>query len=122
MNLIVTMRLNALSCIGFGALFALLPNPVAAFLSDTPVPAHLLLGLGVVLVLNGLHILWAARQLDRARKWRIYFSLGDFAWVGGTAALIVAELWITTTPGVVAAIAVAAVVGFFGVRQLQAGR
>src|SRR5210317_886638 len=122
MNLITTMRLNAASCIGFGTIFALFPGPVAGFLGEAPVPARLLLVVGLVLVVNGLHIVWAATDTDRARKWRIYFSLGDFAWVAATAVLIATGLWITTTGGMIAAIAVAAMVGFFGIRQLTAAR
>jgi len=84
---------------------------------DTPAPDGALQLLGAGLVLHGLHLLSeAARQTPR-RTWVIYFYTGDFLWVIGTVLLIISNQWITTTAGMTAALAVALMVGLFGVLQ-----
>jgi hypothetical protein len=111
------LRANAASCLGFGVLFLALPGPVAGFLG-TP-PAWLVAALGAVLLLNGAHLLWAAKR-GPGRVELLYFALGDAAWVAGTLALIASGTWITTGAGVMAALAVAPPVGLFAVLQWRA--
>jgi len=114
----VLLSINALSCLGFGSVFFLWPALTAVYLSgDTPAPDGALQLLGAGLVLHGLHLLSeAARQTPR-RTWVIYFYTGDFLWVIGTVLLIISNQWITTTAGMTAALAVALMVGLFGVLQ-----
>jgi len=112
------LRLNALSCVGFGGLFLAMPGAVAAFLGDPPAPDTLLRLLGGLLLLNGLHLHYTSSQSRPHRLIVLYFSLGDLLWVLAIAGLIGAGLWITTLAGVAAAIAVAAVVGAMGLAQV----
>lgn len=111
------LNANAASCLGFGALFAVFSGPVAGFLGDPPV--WLVTVLGAVLIVNGVHLLWAARRGPR-RVELLYFALGDAGWVAGTTVLIASGTWITTGAGIAAAVAVAAVVGAFAVLQWKA--
>ena len=113
------MRANATSCLAFGALFALRPSMVVNFLGgESPAPESYILVLGVLLIMNGLHLLWASRFPLPKKELILYFSIGDYIWVIGSGALIISEVWITTTAGVVLTCAVAAMVGFFGVLQM----
>ncbi len=116
------LRANAASCLGFGALFVIAPDAVARFLSEDPAPPALMRALGALLLVNGAHLLRAAR---RPRPWLaeiVYFAAGDLLWVIGTLALALAGLWITTAPGLAAALGVAALVGRFGLLQARAAR
>jgi len=109
------LRANAASCLIFGFLFVLMPVSIAGFLGDPPVPVIFILG--ILLVLNGSHLVWAS--LRRAPALEIlYFSAGDFLWVAVTMILIALGIWITKPPGIIAALAVAAIVGLFGVLQI----
>lgn len=117
MALTTLLRLNALSCLVFGAVFLLAPGPVAAFLGA--VPPWVLLALGTGLVGNGLHLVAAARR--RPRAWEVrWFSAGDAAWVVLTLAILAAGAWITTPAGQAATAAVAVGVGALGALQWQA--
>jgi hypothetical protein len=108
---------NGSSCLLFGALFLAVPGAVARFLGSPPVWLIAVLGAG--LILNGLHLVWAARR-GPGRRELLHFTLGDGAWVAGTLLLIVSGLWITTIPGILAAIACALPVATFGVLQAKA--
>jgi len=113
------MRANATSCLAFGALFALQPNLVANFLSVTsPAPKSYILILGILLIVNGLHLLWASRVPLPQKKLILYFSTSDYIWVIGSVGLIITEVWITTTAGVLLASGVAVMVGLFGILQM----
>ena len=113
------MGANAASCIVFGGLFVLHPSLVASFLGGaSPAPQLYILILGILLILNGLHLLWASRAPLPRKKLILYFSTGDYLWVIGTIGLIVSGVWITTTAGVLVAIIVAVMVGLFGVLQM----
>jgi len=117
MSLATLLRLNALSCLLFGALFLVASGAVSAFLGGMPDWA--LRGLGLVLALNGAHLLWAAGR--RPRGWEIrYFSLGDAAWVALTVAVLAAGAWVTTPAGQAVATIVAVGVGALGALQWQA--
>lgn len=108
------LRLNAASCLGFGGVFVFAPGAVVAFLGAPPTGVVVVLGL--VLLVNGGHLIHASSRAARAVELR-WFALGDFAWVAGTMLLVVGRLWITTPGGAVAALAVAAMVGSFGILQ-----
>jgi len=111
----LVLRLNALSCIVFSVLFLGFGATVAAFLGEAP--AWLVRGLGVMLLGNAAVMLaTAARPAPEAGMVRL-FALGDFAWVAGTAALVAAGLFVTTTGGIVAALNTAAMVAVFGILQ-----
>ena len=113
------LRANAVSCLGFGALFVAASGPVAGFLG-TP-PPWAVAALGAVLLLNGAHLLTAARRGARQGE-LLYFALGDGGWVAGTLLLVLTGTWITTTAGTLAALIVAVPVGVFGVLQWRATR
>lgn len=113
------MRANATSCLVFGGLFALLPSLVANFLGGaSPAPRIYILILGILLILNGLHLIWASRIPLPRKALILYFSTGDYLWVIGSIGLIVSRVWITTTGGVWVASAVAVMVGLFGILQM----
>ena len=114
------MRANAASCLFFGLLFVGLPPEIASFLGDArPIPAIAIAATGIVLVINGLHLLCAVRQ-NTTNKWLIwYFSAGDFAWVLGSILLIAFNIGVTTNTGILATTLIAVLVGGFGVLQLR---
>lgn len=114
------LRLNAASCLGFGAVFLSLPGSVGAFLGAPPAPAWLLAALGAALIVNGAHLILASRQALPPKALILYFSAGDFAWVLATLGLIASATWITRPEGLIAALLVAAFVGWVGVSQLFA--
>ncbi len=113
------MRVNAMSCMVFGVLFVLLPEPVSIFLGSTaPAPRIYILALGVMLIIHGIHLVWASRQARPKKQWILYFSLGDFLWVIASGGLMLLGVWITSPAGVIATSAVAVMVGLFGILQL----
>lgn len=113
------MRANAASCLIFGVVFTALASSVADFLGgSSPPPTLLIFALGIVLIINGIHLLWASNKTLPAKILVLYFSFGDFIWVIASLALIVFELWIVTSHGIIAALFVAAIVGFFGAAQM----
>lgn len=112
------LRLNAASCIGFGALFVAAPTAAAAFLGAPPAPDMALWVLGALLIFNGLHLLHASLRANPPKALVLYFSAGDFLWVAGTVVLVAAGVWITTPAGIAAAAAVAAAVGGMGLAQV----
>jgi hypothetical protein len=115
----IVLRSNAASCLVFGLVFLLIPQPVAKFLSPYhPVPLLILMSVGVALIINGLHLIWASRQVAPSQTLILYFSIGDLLWVLGTAVLILNNIWITSVKGIIAAIAVSIGVGTFGVLQM----
>ena len=114
------MRANAASCLGFGSLFTLLPEPVATFLGGaSPAPHVFILMAGIVLIGNGLHLLWASSTPSPSKNLILYFSVGDFAWVIISIGLIFSGLWITSVEGELVTVLVAIMVGLFGVLQVM---
>jgi len=112
------MKLNALSCITFGIIFLAMPSTVTEFLSqNNQAPANVLMILGAGLILNGVHILWAARQATPQPLLVRYFSSGDFLWVVGSIGLLLSGTWITNTAGIISTVVVALMVGLFGALQ-----
>lgn len=117
------LRANAASCIVFGLIFVSLPSPIALFLSpEAPVPALVLQLTGAVLLFNGLHLVWTSLQPEPARELIVYFSTGDLLWVLTTVVLVVSGIWVTSTAGIVTALCVALLVGYFGVMQVRLRR
>lgn len=112
------LRVNAASCLPFGALFALMPAPVASFLGVSSAIAITIVG--AALLVNGGHLLIASWR-KRIRPLEVYyFSTGDLLWVTVTLALVASESLLTTTISVIVSLAVAAFVGSVGVIQLWA--
>ena len=119
-NLKTIMFANAASCLGFGVFFTVFPNAVAGFLGVPPAPSWLILVLGIMLIANGILLIWRAREKLPPKEDILFFSFGDFAWVVATIVLIVLQIWITTINGIVSALIVATMVGYFGVAQMVA--
>ena len=113
------LRANAASCIIFALTFLLQPTQVATFLGhDTPAPETVLLVLGVVLMVNGFHLLWASLKPQPSKFLILYFSIGDFIWFFASTSLVILGVWITTESGVTASILVATMVAVFGALQI----
>lgn len=108
---------NAISCLGFGLLFAVYASTVADFLGSPPTLIIAILGVG--LFLNGLNILWVARKQAPSKFEVLQFVVGDGIWVIGTLILLILGLWITTSAGQIWSIAVAIWVGFCGYMQFR---
>lgn len=120
LSLKTTLLMNACSCLIFGGIFAGFPRQVAVFLGgSTPAPQLVMLLLGGVLVVNGIHLVWAAHRHQPGRLLIRYFSLGDFLWVAASAVLLLCGWWITTIEGQVASLLVALMVGGLGLIQWQ---
>lgn len=116
MALATLLRINAVSCLGFGLAFLLSPEAIGAFLGAFP--PVLIFWLGVVLCLNGLHLIWASVRHSPLIEIR-YFSFGDFLWVALSIAFVVTGGWITSPGGIMATLIVAFGVGTLGVLQWQ---
>jgi len=113
------MRMNAVSCLVFGILFTFQPSRITHFLGDVSMaPPALIVITGIILILNGCHLLWASKIALPKKELILYFSGGDFIWVIASISLIISELWITSLPGIITTIAVAIMVGSFGLLQM----
>ena len=110
---------NAANCIIFGLIFLLFPMKVALFLGgETHFPELILQILGAVLVINGLHLIWASLQQKPNKFLILYFSFGDFLWAIGSSVLLLMGLWITTMAGIITTILIAIIVLIFGLLQI----
>ena len=112
----IVLRLNAVSCLAFGALFVLLPEPVWAFLG-TPLVGTLRI-VGLLLILNGAHLALAS---VRERLWPreiLYFSAGDIIWFTASIALVGADVLVKASVGQTAAVIVATGVLELGLAQI----
>ena len=115
------MKANATSCIGFGTIFSLFSGEVSNFLSiSKQAPNMVFILLGLVLLFNGFHLIWASLKSMPSKYLVLYFSIGDYIWVLATLYLIFAGIWITTSMGIIAALLVAVIVGTFGWLQMVA--
>jgi len=110
----LTMRLNALTCAGFGTTFVLFGPSVSAFLGGPP--ALLAQVAGGLLILNALHLIVASGRERLSRAELSYFVAGDTAWVLATLALLGLGV-IDTAGGIVAALLTGSMVGGFAVIQ-----
>lgn len=112
------LRVNAASCLFFGALFTWVPASVARLLGVSSVIAVAIVG--VALLINGGHLLIASWR-KRVRRLEVYyFSTGDLLWVTLTLVFVASESFLTTAISVVVSLTVAAFVGTVGVLQLWA--
>lgn len=119
-NLKNVMRLNATSCLIFGLVFVLMPESVAGFLAqENQAPSLVFTVLGFGLIVNGMHLLWAAARPVPSKLLVLYFSIGDFLWVVLTLGLVLAGVWITAPVGIVVSLLVAVFVGTFGILQMS---
>jgi len=115
-SLAFVLRLNATSCLSFGALFMTNPSGVSSVLGNAS-PA-VLVGLGAVLLVNGAHLLLASIRTRPFTAEILWFSMGDMAWWLATLTLIAAGVWITTPTGIALALLVALCVAALGLGQL----
>lgn len=115
-RLSLVLRLNAFSCLAFGALFVLAPTAVATVLGS--MPPLVLAVLGAVLVFNGIHLVLASLRTKVVQVEILWFSIGDLAWWLASLVLIALGVWITTPLGIALAITIATVVAALGVTQL----
>ena len=119
LSLKTVMSTNAISCLAFGGVFALQPSQVANSLGGaSPAPYLYILILGILLIGNGLHLLSASRIPLPPKQLILYFSAGDYIWAIASVGLMITGVWITTSGGVLAASAVAVMVGLFGILQM----
>jgi len=119
-SLKTTIRLNALSCLGFGIAFALLPNSIGAFLDGIPPLIMRIVGIG--LAINGLHLVTSSFRHQIGRFELAYFILGDFLWVLASLILItVVPQIIHSTQAIISTLAVAIIVGSLAMMQTKYG-
>ncbi len=114
-SLAFVLRLNAASCLGFGALFMLASDALAVWLGT--MPPLLIFWLGLGLGLNGGHLLLAARRPCPMRAEVLWFVAGDMLWWLATLGLIATEVWLTTPAGMALAGLVAVGVAGLGAAQ-----
>jgi len=115
-SLAFVLRLNATSCLSFGALFMIMPSGVSTVLGS--VPPAVLVGLGAVLLVNGAHLLLCSIRARPIPAEILWFAMGDMAWWLATMTLIAAGIWITAPAGVALALVVALCVAGLGAGQL----
>ncbi len=115
-SLKATLLINATSCLVFGALFLIAPALVSEYLGEVPNLAVQILG--IVLIVNSVHLSFAAQRPSPYKLEIIWFSLGDFAWWLLTLGLIATGHWITTSNGVIVAAIIATGVAYLGILQL----
>ena len=111
-----TMLLNSLSCLIFGILFVTLSDSVNSFIGNSV--NWLIPVVGIVLIFNGCHLLLACKREKPICPEILYFVVGDFAWVLISVVLIVLDIVITSSQGIVVSLLIAAMVGLFGVLQI----
>jgi len=110
------LRLNAASCLGFGALFVIVPDAVAGMLGTAP--PVVVFGLGIMLLANAGHLALASMRARPHPAEVTWFALGDMAWWLASMGLIAAGVWVTSAPGIALALLVAAGVAGLGTAQL----
>ncbi len=106
---------NAASCALFGALFLFDGADIAVFLGDPPVWLVRVIGAG--LLANAVFLIVTGMRAEPPRRDVLSFAIGDAAWVLATIVLLGAQLWITTSLGMLWAIGVGLFVGLCGLAQ-----
>lgn len=116
-----TLRLNALSCLGFGLTFALIPQPIAEFLDG--IAPSIIRFVGIGLALNGIHLVIASLRRGGIGRVELgYFILGDVLWVLASFVLIAFIPHVVNSPlAIVSTLAVATLVGSFALLQARWG-
>ncbi len=109
------LQLNAVSCAVFGGIFAVAAPQASQFIGDPPVFLVQILGVG--LLINAALLTWTSTRAQPDRMQVLVFAMGDAVWVAATAVLLASGIWITTTFGIMLAIAVAVFVSACGVLQ-----
>jgi len=112
-------RVNAAVAASSGALLAFAPEASAAYVGASA--PWLLRLVGVSTLGYAAHVFassFRGRQIAAELRW---FVAGDAAWVLATVAAFAGGL-VTTGRGAVVAVALAAVVGWFGVRYYRAAK
>lgn len=115
-NLAFVLRLNAATCLCFGIMFMSFPSGVSLLLGNAP--PELIVGLGMVLIVNGVHLIVASIRKHPLSIEILWFSMGDIAWWLATLTLIATGVWITTKAGITLALVVALCVATLGLYQL----
>lgn len=110
------LRLNAASCLAFGALFVLEPKTVSTFLGAVPV--EWLQVTGLLLVLNGAQLALASLRQKPHPLEVLYFSAGDILWFIGSLGLVGANLLVTSGAGQAVTMVVAIGVLMLGLGQV----
>lgn len=110
------LLLNSISCILFGLLFLFFPSSTSSFIGNNIV--WLIQVVGAILVINGLHLMYASKREKPVCPEVLYFILGDFLWVLGTIGLILGGLIITSTKGIIVSLIIAIMVATFGYMQV----
>jgi len=65
-----------------------------------------------------LHLIYASNREKPICTEILYFVLGDFLWVIGMLALVLAGVGITSTKGIIVSLIIAIMVGTFGYMQI----
>lgn len=110
------LRLNALSCLAFGLSFTFAGAPVAAFLGEISVAVVRIIG--VLLAVNGAHLVYASLRPKILPLEIFYFSAGDIAWFIATLVLLAGGIGLTSPAGQTAALIVALGVLALGLAQV----
>ncbi len=120
MTLNAIMKWNATTCLFFATVFLIFPREVINFLStNTPMPVLVLQILAIILLINGLHLLQTANKQKISKIIVVYFSITDFSWVLFSLFLVMCNLWVTSSAGIISTIVVAVMVALFAVLQLS---
>lgn len=114
----ILLRVNAASCIAFGVVFTAFPSSTVEFVGSPPIWLVFVVGLG--LLFNGSHLIIASTRKEPNLREVYYFSAGDVVWALATLVLTATGNFITTGPGIVVALLVAACVAAIGLMQVQA--
>jgi hypothetical protein len=108
--------------LSFSLLFLLKAQQVALFLDSgaSNFQSQLIVIVGLILLINGIHLAAASFQ-EKIRALEVYyFVTGDLLWVTATFGLIALQLFVTTPLGNLYALLVAFIVGGIGVLQVIA--
>ena len=115
-SLRIVLRLNSASCLIFGAVFLVWSNGVSFFLGETP--RWVILTMGALLLVNGLHLLLASLRVRLLHFEIIYFAIGDYIWFVSTLIILASGQLITESEGMSAALSVAIMVILLGCAQI----
>lgn len=117
-SLRIALLINAASCLAFGLLFVANAPMVANWLGSFP--STFLFWLGILLSLNGVHLIVAAARQTLLPSEIIWFSVGDLLWWLASLGLLATKTWVTHIPALWATFFVALGVAILGVWQLAA--